>query len=158
LPTIVKRLLKLQWNAKTPAAIIHWGTTPQQQVVEGTLGTIAARADAAGLTSPVLIIIGKVVNLRKKLRWFDIQPLFGKRIAITRATEQAPEFASLLESQGAEVLAFPTIQIAPPRDFEILDHSIKHIDRFDWILFTSVNGVRYFTERLFNLGHDIRHL
>ncbi len=118
LPIITKRLLHLLWDAKTPAVAVRWGSTPRQEVVEGTLATIADQARSAKLTSPVLIIIGKVVSLRKTLRWFDTRPLFGRKIVITRAAEQAAEFSHLLGETGAEVLAFPTIQIAPPAELE----------------------------------------
>ncbi len=158
LPVITQRLITALWPPKTPVAIIRWGSTPQQVVVEGTLETIADKADAAELTSPVLIVIGKVVGLRKKIRWFDLQPLFGKKIVITRAAEQAQEFASLLEDQGAEVIPFPTIQIVPPKSYDPLDQAIRHIDRYHWIVFTSVNGVKGFFERLETLGRDIRDL
>ena len=158
LPFITERLQRHLWDAKTPAAAIRWGSTPQQVVVEGTLGDIAAKTEAAGLTSPVLIVIGKVVSLRKKLRWFDTQPLFGKKIVITRAAEQAQEFSSLLEDQGAEVIAFPTIQIVPPKNYAALDQAIQNIDRYDWVLFTSVNGVKGFFERMTALGRDVRDL
>src|SRR6185436_10834583 len=102
--------------------------------------------------------IGQVVSLRKKLRWFDKKVLFGKTIVITRALEQAAEFAHLLEEEGAEVVSFPTIQIVPPKTWEPVDKAIESLSRFDWILFTSVNGVRHFFERLKARGGDVRDL
>ena len=91
------------------------GQHHHQEVVEGTLATIAQKAREAKIGSPAMVIIGRVVSLRKKLRWFDTKTLFGKKIVITRALDQAPEFTRLLEEHGAEVISFPTIQILPPK-------------------------------------------
>src|SRR6202012_1540312 len=98
---------------------------------EGTLGTLAEKIREAKMSSPGLIGIGRVVSLRKKVRWFDYKPLFGKRIVITRSLYQAPEFARFLEDEGAEVISFPTIQILPPRSWEPLDQALKIISKFD---------------------------
>src|SRR6185436_13728468 len=116
------------------------------------------KAQAAKMGSPALVIIGRVVGLRKKLRWFDTKVLSGKTVVITRALDQAQEFARLLEDQGAEVISFPTIQILPPKTWELVDKAIKSISRFDWVVFTSVNGVKSFFQRLRILGGDIRDL
>ncbi len=158
LPTIADRLLHHLWDEKTPAAAIHWGSTTRQKVVEATLGTIAAKASEAQLTSPVLVIIGKVVSLRKQLRWFDTRPLFGKRIIVTRASEQAQEFITLLEEAGAEVISMPTIQIVPPLSWSPVDKAIKNVAQYDWLLFTSINGVSMFFSRMREIGGDIRDL
>jgi uroporphyrinogen III methyltransferase/synthase len=158
LDIIAERLMKHLWLPDTPVALIRWGTTFHQEILEGTLADIADKAKAAKLTSPVLIIIGRVVSLRKKIRWFDSKPLFGKRIVITRAADQAAEFARLLEEAGAEVIAFPTIQIMPPKTWAPVDESLRRIGQYDWLLFTSVNGVRSFFNRMTALGIDIRDL
>ncbi len=158
LPLIADRLLHLNWDEKTPAVIVRWASTSFQTTVEGTLGTIAELAKKAALMSPVLVVIGRVVALRKTLRWFDRKPLFGKKIVITRAAEQAQEFAWLLEEAGAEVFSFPTIQIVPPPSWESVDAAIRNLALYDWLLFTSVNGVSSFFERLKTLGGDIRDL
>jgi uroporphyrinogen III methyltransferase/synthase len=158
LPTITERLLHHLWDAKLPAAAIRWGSTAHQEIIEGTLGTIAAKAREARMTSPVLIIIGEVVRLRKKIRWFDNLPLFGRKIVITRTLEQAPEFARLLEASGAEVLSFPTIQILPPADWVATDRALEELTSYDWLLFTSVNGVSAFFNRLKTRGMDVREL
>jgi uroporphyrinogen III methyltransferase/synthase len=155
---ITERLQRHLWEPHMPAAIIRWGSTPQQALVEGTLSDIAAKARAAKMTAPALVIIGKVVSLRKHLRWFDTKPLFGKKIVITRATEQARDFAELLEEAGAEVIPFPTIQLMPPENWKIADTALRHLDSFDWVLFTSVNGVSGFFNRLRSLGGDVRDL
>ncbi len=158
LTAITERLLMHLWDEKLPAAAVQWGSTPAQKMVEGTLGNIAEKAREANLASPVLVILGRVVSLRRKLRWFDTQPLFGKRIVITRALEQAPEFARKLEECGAEVISFPTIQIFPPKSWEELDKALREISQYDWILFTSVNGVSAFFNRLKAQGGDVRDL
>jgi uroporphyrinogen III methyltransferase/synthase len=158
LPVITERLRKLLWWENTPAIVIRWGSTYHQEIVEGTLADIAQKTKEAKIASPALVVIGKVVGLRKKLRWFDTKILFGKTVVITRALEQAPEFARLLEEEGAEVLSFPTIQIFPPRSWEGVDKAISSAARFDWILFTSVNGVKAFFDRLRTLGGDVRDL
>ncbi len=158
LSTITDRLLHHLWDEKMPAIAVRWGSTPHQEVVEGTLGDIAAKVREAELASPVLVIIGKVVGLRKKLRWADKRPLYGKNIMITRASDQAPEFTRLLEETGANVISLPTIQIVPPKSWTELDRAIRDVARYDWILFTSVNGVAMFFSRLKALQGDIRDL
>jgi len=158
LESITQRLQNHYWKPTLPAAVIRWGSTPQQALVEGTLGDIAQKARDAKMTAPALIIIGKVVSLRKHLRWFDTKPLFGKKIVLTRAVEQAREFAQRLEEAGAEVIAFPTIQIMPPTHWNAADAALKNLAVFDWLLFTSVNGVMGFFNRLRFLGGDVRDL
>lgn len=158
LALITDRLLHLNWDPKTPAVIVRWASTSFQTTLEGTLQTIADQAAQAQLQSPVIILIGRVASLRKKLSWFDAKPLFGKKIVITRAAEQAHEFAWLLEDAGAEVFSFPTIQILPPKTWQPVDQAIQTLALFDWILFTSVNGVSSFFSRLKTLGGDIRDL
>jgi len=158
LPLITERLRMHLWDDRLPAAVVRWGSMASQTIIEGTLGDIAKKATDAKLSSPVLIVIGRVVRLRKKLRWFDTRPLFGRKIAITRAVEQAPEFARLLAEQGADVLPFPTIQILPPKSWEPVDKAIRDIAEYDWLLFTSVNGVNAFFARLKSMGGDIREL
>ncbi|HVO33818.1 MAG TPA: uroporphyrinogen-III C-methyltransferase [Elusimicrobiota bacterium] len=158
LPFITERLIKHLWPEDLPAALVRWGSTTHQLTIEGTLADIAEKAEKAQLSSPVLAIFGRVVGLRKKLRWFDTKPLFGKKIVITRAAEQSAEFARLLEETGAEVVPFPAIQIVPPKSWTEVDAAIRDITQFDWLLFTSVNGVRSFFSRLLTLGRDIREL
>lgn len=158
LSSVTDRLLHHNWDRQMPAAVIQSASWTSQRVVEGTLGDIAAQASEAKVSSPALIIIGRVVSLRKIIKWFELRPLSGKRIVITRAAEQAPEFAHILEDLGAEVIAFPTIQIVPPKDWRTLDQALKVPSQWDWILFTSVNGVAMFFSRLRALGKDIRDL
>ena len=148
---IVERLIAHGRNPQTPVSLVRVGTTPQQHVVQGTLTDIVEKVDAAQLKSPAVIVVGEVNRLRQQLRWFDTKPLFGKRILVTRARAQASEFADLLEANGAEVIQFPTIKIQP---IESVD--IPALNAYDWVIFTSVNAVEIFYERLRENGKDAR--
>jgi uroporphyrinogen III methyltransferase/synthase len=158
LPNIVARLRKHGRPAETPAALVRWGTTTRQQTVTGTLENIEDRARAAGIKAPAIIVIGQVVTLRDTLLWFEKRPLLGKRIVVTRARAQASGLIERLSRLGAECLQCPTIEVAPPDSWEPLDRAIATLDQYHWIVFTSVNGVRYFFERLFQQGRDARSL
>jgi uroporphyrinogen III methyltransferase / synthase len=143
---------------ETPAALIRRGTTPQQEVLVAPLADIASRALEIAFAPPAILIVGKVVELRRTLQWFEQKPLFGKGIVITRPEKQADDLAALLEREGAHVFHFPTIKIGPPKDWKSLDASLNTLDTYNWIIFTSANGVQYFFERLSAQGHDIRDL
>ena len=158
LSAIVAHLTACGRPATTPVALIRWGTRAEQRTIVGTLADIVNKADRAALEPPTVIVVGDVVNLREKLNWFEHRPLFGTTVLVTRPREQAPEFADLLAAYGAAVLALPTIAIVPPDDWTSLDRAIQELGRFDWIIFTSVNGVRYFLERLDVAGRDARVL
>ena len=150
---IVERLITHGRNPATLVSLVRVGTTPQQQVVQGTLDDIVSKVEAVQLESPAIIIVGEVNQLRDQLRWFDTKPLFGKRILVTRARAQASEFADLLEANGAEVIQFPTIRIQP---ITIDSKDIPAPDKYDWVIFTSVNAVEIFYERLRENGKDVR--
>jgi uroporphyrinogen III methyltransferase / synthase len=158
LPEITQQLIANGKSSQTPAALIHWGTTPHQITVTGTLGNIAARAQAAKLKAPAIIVVGDVVNLRQTLQWFENRPLLGKKILVTRARNQASTMIKLLCDLGAECLEFPIIKVVPPDEFSALDDAVQRLTDYDWIIFTSVNGVIFFFERLFTLNKDIRAL
>jgi len=143
---------------ETPVAVVRWGTTPEQETVTGTLATIAEVAAAAGISPPAIIVVGQVAALSRELNWFEGRPLFGKTILVTRAREQASDFRALLEERGARCLEFPTIEVVPPPSWEALDRALKNIDRYQWVIFTSVNGVRFLFQRLQALGEDVRAL
>jgi len=155
---ITSRLIHGGKPSDTPAAVIGSGTTSQQITTTGTLATIAQQVKEAGIAPPGVIVVGDVVNLRKHLRWFESRPLFGKRILITRPEEQATDFARILTGLGARCEVFPTIQIVPPETWEGMDRAIESLSSYEWILFTSVNGVNYFFERLTQAGKDARSL
>jgi len=158
LPEIVARLQENGCSPDTPAAVIRYGTMPSQQSVTGTLATIETKVRETGFKPPALIVVGKVVGLRDKLNWFENKPLFGKRIVVTRSRAQASDLVATLEALGADVLVFPTIKIIPPASYAPLDRAIENIDGYQWIIFTSVNGVEAFFNRLFHIGRDVRAL
>jgi uroporphyrinogen III methyltransferase/synthase len=158
LPHITRQLIKSGKPSDTPVALVRWGTTPGQATVTGILDTIVERVKAAGLTSPSIIIVGDVVKLREKMKWFENRPLMGKRIVVTRAREQASDLVKRLSELGAECLECPTIKVVPPDDLKPLDAAIENISSFDWLVFTSVNGVNFFFERLFEKNRDARDL
>lgn len=158
LSTIAATLMAEGRAGATPVAIIRWGTRVSQQTVVGTLADIADKADAAQMEPPTVIVVGEVVRLRSKLNWFERRPLFGKRVLLTRAKEQADELAARLAGYGAEPVEAPTIKIVPPLDWAPVDHAISEIGTYDWIIFTSVNGVSRFMTRLFARGLDSRCL
>ena len=158
LPTIVSELVSRGRPPETPVALVRWGTTPEQATVSGTLTDIVERVRAAGLKAPAIIVVGEVVGLRERLRWFEDRPLFGRRIVVTRSREQASDLVTALSDLGADCLECPTIRVAPPDDPGPLDCAIDRLRDYDWIVFTSVNGVALFFERLFARGRDARAL
>ncbi|RJP41956.1 MAG: uroporphyrinogen-III C-methyltransferase [Desulfobacteraceae bacterium] len=155
---IAERLLHYGMSRQTPAALVRWGTTPRQQTVTGTLGTIADVAADAGMAPPALIVVGEVVRLREKMKWFETRPLFGKSIVVTRARAQASDLVSRLAELGAVCHEVPAIRIIPEEDYGSMDRAISEITAYDWLIFTSVNGVDFFFKRLFYAGLDVRAL
>ena len=143
-------------SADTPVALVQWGTWNRQRTVTGTLATAAERGRAAGLTAPVVAIIGDVVNLRDELAWFDNRPLFGKRVLVTRSRTQASRMCQLLEDAGATAVELPAIAIAPPQDFAPLDEAVSRLSSYRWVIFASVNAVDAVFERLDAQGRDAR--
>jgi len=158
LELISSQLMAHGRSGETPVAVIRWGTTAEQQTVTGTLGSIAKIAEEAGIKPPAIIVIGEVAGLRQHLNWFEERPLFGKTVVVTRAREQASDFRLLLEEKGAQCIEFPTIEVIPPANWGPVDRAIQNLDHYDWILFTSVNGVRFFFQRLIEKGEDVRAL
>jgi uroporphyrinogen III methyltransferase/synthase len=156
LPSIVSQLLSHGCPATTPVALIRWGTLPEQETLLGTLGDIVDRAQAAGLKPPAVIIVGEVVALRERLRWFDNRPLCGKRVLVTRTREQASQLSRLLQEHGAQPVEFPVIRIEPPQDSTELDRAVRELACYQWVVFTSVHGVRSLLSRLQALGGDAR--
>ncbi|MFP4039083.1 MAG: uroporphyrinogen-III C-methyltransferase [Desulfosudaceae bacterium] len=158
LVSIVEQLTAHGMDGDTPVALVRWGTTPRQQTVTGTLDNIVAEVNRAGLRAPCIIVIGQVVRLRETISWFETRPLFGKTIVVTRARPQASGFLRLLSSYGADCLACPTINVLPAEDTAPLDACLEKLADYDWLVFTSVNGVSCFFERLFASGRDARAL
>ncbi len=145
---ISSRMVRAGWAADTPALAVRWGTRTSQRSIAGTLAGLPALIAEAKLTPPILILAGQVVKLRDQFNWFERLPLFGRRIVITRDQSQSQELAERLTALGAEVIECPVIQIRP------LEFSTAGVDQYDWIIFTSVNGVRHFLNRL----PDVRQL
>lgn len=156
LPTIAKKLTENGMPSTRPVAVISKATRPDQRTVTGTLADINDKVAAANLPTPALIVVGDVVKMRGVLNWFETRPLFGKRIVVTRAREQASDLKRLLEEAGADALQFPTIEIAQPMTWESLDRVVE--GRYDWLIFTSSNGVKSYFERLAAKGRDARSL
>jgi uroporphyrinogen III methyltransferase/synthase len=142
----------------TPVAIVEAGTTGRQRTVQGTLATIAKLAVEAKLAPPTVSVLGEVVKLRAKLDWFERRPLFGQRIVVTRAREQAADLSRLLAEQGAEVLEVPTLKLALPEHGEWLRDAILELNSYDWLVFTSVNGVTEFFRIFFGAFDDLRDI
>lgn len=158
LPNITASLIAAGKSPTTPAALIRWGTTPEQETLTGTLADLAELAKAQGFKPPSILVVGSVVSLRPVLNWFETKPLFGKGIVITRPEAQTEEFLNLLHGEGARAYLFPTIQIAPPADFQDLDQALQHITDYHWLIFTSANAVRFFFQRLNGSPKDLRDL
>jgi uroporphyrinogen III methyltransferase/synthase len=155
---IAREIVSRGRSPETPAMAVRWATRPHQQCIVGTLGDLAGRIERAGMKPPATILIGEVVRLREKLNWFERLPLFGARIVVTRAQSQAGEMRERLESLGAEVMELPVISIEPPADPAPLDAAIARLAEYDWLIFTSANGVRFFLDRLDRSPHDLRSL
>jgi uroporphyrinogen III methyltransferase/synthase len=143
---------------ETPAMAVRWGTRPDQQTLAGTLATLPALIHQHDLKPPATIVIGEVVALRPKLNWFERLPLFGQRIVVTRARGQADALSSRLRALGAETIDLPTIEILPALDYGPLDQAIANLALYDWLIFTSANGVRFFLDRLDRSAVDLRAL
>jgi uroporphyrinogen III methyltransferase/synthase len=158
LAQIAESLMLNGRSPDTPVAVIRRGTVPAQKTLIGTLRDIARLAREHNTKPPAIIVVGNVVRIRKELNWFETRPLFGKRIVVTRAREQSSEFLALLSEFGAECIEFPTIEIVPPESWDALDRAIHTLESYHWLLFTSVNGVKYFLQRLKVLGKDVRDL
>jgi uroporphyrinogen III methyltransferase/synthase len=142
----------------TPVALVRWGAAGRQPSAAGTLATIAAVAAEAKIGLPAVAVIGEVVKLRDKLNWFERRPLFGRRIVVTRAREQAGQLARLLQERGAEVLEIPTIKIEPPTRLQEIVDALIELNSYDWLVFTSPNGVTTFFDYFFRHFHDMRDL
>jgi len=155
---IVGALLEHGRPPDTPVSATQWGTLPQQRTVTATLASILERGQAAGLTSPVVTVIGPVAGLRETMRWFDTQPLFGKRVLVTRSSAQASVLSQRLADHGAEPVELPTIDIAPLDDYSELDEALGQVQRYRWVVLTSVNAVAAVFHRLRQAGKDARHL
>ena len=155
---IARKMIEAGRPPETPAMAVRWATRPDQETVVGTLANLPAKLAASGFKPPATIVIGEVVRLRERFNWFERLPLFGQRIAITRDRRQAPQLSDPLEALGADVLPMPVIEIQPSSDPGPLDRAIAQLDSYDWLIFTSVNGVYTFLDRLDKSQKDLRSL
>ena len=156
LSSIAAALVRGGLTPQTPVALVEWGTHPVQRTVVGDLSDIASKADEAGLSSPMVAVIGEVVRLRDQLRWFDRRPLFGKRVLVTRTRTQASALTALLAREGAYPIEVPTIEVQPVVDTANLDEAVTSLSENDWVIFTSTNAVDAVFDRLDALGRDAR--
>jgi uroporphyrinogen III methyltransferase/synthase len=155
---IAREIVQRGRPKETPAMAVRWATRPDQQTIAGTLETLPDLICQAGLKPPATIVIGEVVRLREKLDWYERLPLFGQRIVVTRAREQGEPLIASLTALGADAVALPSIEIRPAPDYSALDAAISDLDAYDWLVFTSANGVRFFLERLDRSQRDLRSL
>lgn len=153
---VVAKLIDEGRSADTPAAVIEWGTLPRQRTIKGALSEIGDLVERTGVRPPAILVVGNVVRLRDSLNWYENKPLFGKRVLVTRPREQASELSELIESLGGEAVLFPVIRTVEIENFTALDAGIEDIGSFDWVLFTSANGVRFFLKRISERGLDAR--
>lgn len=156
LEQIASSLVAAGKPASTPVCVVCQATQPLQRSETGTLDNIASRTKAAGLHPPSLVIVGECVRVREQARWFEDRPLFGKVIGITRPEDQADDTARRAYELGALPILLPMIEIAPPADWSSVDETLDHLNEYDWIIFTSANGVRGLLDRLWKSGRDIR--
>jgi uroporphyrinogen III methyltransferase / synthase len=157
---VTESLVAHGMSPETPVAIVHRGTTGAQQSIAGTLATIASIAAKEKISAPAITIIGDVVKLREKLNWFESRPLFGQRIVVTRTREQASQLSKQLHDLGAEVLEIPTIKIVPPsedRRQDLID-ALLELNSYNWLVFTSPNGVTAFFDLFFKRFQDLRDI
>lgn len=157
-PDIARNLIANGRSPDTPAMAVRWATRPDQVRITGTIATLPRLIEERRMKPPATIVVGEVVQLGARLNWFERLPLFGQTIVVTRAASQAGDLSARLRSLGACVRELPAIQIGPPADSGALDAAIAHLSDYDWILFTSVNGVRFFLEALDRSHVDLRSL
>lgn len=143
---------------ETPVALVRWGTTGRQQTLRGTLADIAGQVAATGFQAPAVAVLGDVVRLRDELNWFETRPLFGKRIVVTRTRQQAGTLSAALAQLGADVIELPTIRIEPPANLREFAELVRDCHGYEWIVFTSPNGVTAFFDLFFKLYEDVRSI
>jgi uroporphyrinogen III methyltransferase/synthase len=158
LPGMLDSMLSHGWSRDEKAALVFNGTLPSQETIQATIGELAGMTRQPEFNNPAMLIVGRVTGLREHLRWFDARPLFGKRIVVTRPREQAGDLVEALEQLGATVVEAPTVRIVPPEDYAPLDEACATVGQYDWVVFTSANGVDYFFKRMQAGPTDTRSL
>jgi uroporphyrinogen III methyltransferase / synthase len=155
---ISRQLISYGMSPETPVGMVQWGTTGRQKSIEGTLATIPKIIEEKKIGAPAVTVIGGVVGLRDKLNWFENRPLFGQRIVVTRTREQASQLSQQLAELGAEILEIPTIRIEPPTEKNDLKDALLAFHEYDWVIFTSPNGVTAFFDLFFKAFDDLRDI
>src|SRR5213076_1058130 len=158
LASITREMLRQGVRNDLPVALVRWATTGRQETLTGTLEDIAQRAVASGFAAPAVAVFGEVVALRKTLNWYENRPLSGKRIVVTRTRKQASALSNKLRTLGAHVVELPTIRIEPPDDLRGFAELVQDAHVYDWIVFTSANGVEAFFDVFFKLYDDAREI
>jgi uroporphyrinogen III methyltransferase/synthase len=158
LPYITQALIDNGMSSQTPAAVIRWGTTGEQRTQTAPLADLASQVREAGLTPPSLIVIGPAVELRAQLAWWEARPLFGKRVLVTRPRHQVGDMLRRLEVLGAAAEALPMVEIREPAAWSPVDRALADLSHYDWLVFTSANGVHALIRRLRHVGRDLRAL
>ena len=156
--SIAREMINHGVRPDLPVALVRWGTTGRQRTLIGDLQNIARRIAESGFEAPAVVIFGEVVALREQLSWYEIRPLFGKRIVVTRTRRQAGVLSEQLRLLGADVIELPTIRIEPPTDLRAFAELVQDAHSYDWIVFTSPNGVAAFFEMFFKLYDDVREI
>lgn len=155
---ITGQLIKHGANPDTPMALVRWATHGRQQTLIGTLGTMAVKVKEAGFKAPAVAVVGDVVTEREKINWFESRPLFGKRIVVTRTRQQAGVLTKKLAALGADVIELPTIRIEEPLNRMAFGELVQDAHTYDWIVFTSPNGVDAFFKMFYKLYNDAREI
>ncbi len=155
---ICEKLMANGRDKATPVALVRWGTLAEQEVLTGTLENIVMKVEEAAFKPPAVIIVGEVVNLRDDLKWLEYKPLWGKKVVITRARAQASLLADGIKALGGQAIEFPSIIIKPEDDLHTLHRAFQSLSGYDWIVFTSVNGVEIFFSELIKQQKDVREL
>ncbi len=158
LDSITRQLLEHGENPDLPVALVRWATTGRHQTLTGTVGDIARRAAEANFEAPAVAVFGEVVRLREKLNWFETRPLFGRRVVVTRTRQGAGALSARLAELGADVLEIPTIRTEPPKNLREFAELVRDAHTYEWLLFTSPNGVNAFFEMFYKIYDDAREI
>ena len=155
---ITAQFLKNGADPKTPMALVRWATHGQQKTLVATLETMAAKVKETGFKAPAVAVLGEVVTERRGINWFEDRPLFGRRVVVTRTRQQAGALTKKLRQLGADVNEMPTIRIEPPNNLMLFGELVQDCHTYDWIVFTSPNGVDAFFSMFYKLYQDARSI
>ena len=156
--SIAREMLKHGVRENLPVALVRWATTGRQETLTGTLQNIGQRVVDLGFEAPAVAVFGEVVALRESLNWYEKRPLSGKRIVVTRTRRQASALSDRFRALGADVIELPTIRIEPPSNLREFAELVQDAHAYDWIVFTSPNGVTAFFDLFFKLYDDAREI